>query len=48
MGSTELGAIAGLSKAAGDFVGALAAGAGALAYFLGGGFDADAAGGFMQ
>lgn len=48
MGSTELGAIAGLAGDGGDFVGALAAGAKALAYFLGGGFDADAAGGFMQ
>lgn len=48
MGSAELGAISGLAKAGGDFVGAMAAGAKALAYFLGGGFDADAAGGFMQ
>lgn len=48
MGSTELGMIAGLSKFAGDFVGTLAAGAKAAAYFLGGGLDADLATGFMK
>ncbi len=48
MGSTELGAIAGLSKGAGDFVGTLAAGAKALGYFLGGGFAAAMESGFMK
>ena len=48
MGSTELGAIAGLSKLGDDFVGALAAGAKAAAYFIGGGFAADMATGFMK
>lgn len=48
MGSTELGAIAGLSKNGGDFFGALAAGAKALDYFMGEGFAAGLANGFMK
>lgn len=47
-GSTEMGAIAGLAGLGGDFVGTLAAGAEALAYFLGEGFAEDMAGGFMK
>lgn len=48
MGSTELGLIAALAKMGGDSVGALAAGAKAAAYFIGGGFAADLAKGFMK
>lgn len=48
MGSIELGAIAGLSKFGGDIVGAFAAGAKSLDYFLGEGFAKSMAAGFMK
>ena len=48
MGSDELGLIALLSKAGGDFFGTLAAGAKALDYFTGAGFAAGLESGFMQ
>ena len=48
MGSEALGAVGALSKLGGDFVGALAAGAKAAAYFIGGGFAADMETGFMK
>ena len=48
MGSSELGIIAGLSKAGGDFVGALAAGVKAIDYFTGTSFQEALSKGFMK